>query len=240
MPESNLPTIGSDEHPLAQVYLKSEHEPEYQIWLTHKQLWVLRGGILEKILLNEVVGLEIQQRRLLFPLIGGGISLAFAGLAILQNSLNPFLLLLFFFSAFFFFYFGVTGQRVLTICMASTHYDVPVKEMETHYEGFMNFTNQVVQHTRGGSEWWLHVPQLPEGWEPGLPLDTPKEGWPWMHYPANGHSPSWGSMFLKVELSKMPGQITPTGSPGNGLTYVGHIPTDSILFIYRATAEEAS
>ncbi|MEL6537697.1 MAG: hypothetical protein AAFQ98_19910, partial [Bacteroidota bacterium] len=180
MSDQPQPSFSTQEKAIGQVFVNSEDQPGRQVWLSHRRLGIMKGGLEEKIMLSQVRQVTFQHRRPLLPVIGGGALLAFAALAIYQGRLDPFLLLLFFFGAFFLFYFGVNGYPVMSIEQDTAAYDVRLREVKKHHQDFAALVNQVLLHTDQGKQWWLWVPYAPLDHQPELPLYTPAEGWSWM------------------------------------------------------------
>ena len=233
MSKQELPPLPATEQPLAQVFLKRAEDTDHQLWLTHRHLWVLRGTLRERFLLQEVNQLVFRHRMLLFPVILGGVSLAFSLLAIARESLGPFGLLLFFFASFFFFYYGLNGQRVLSVEMGGMVYDVPLKQTHPHHRDFVNFVNRMVLSTQNGRQWWLRVPEAVLDTEELGMLESPEEGWYWMPAPLPGANPPREQAFVRLDLERVQGKFLPVPGEPPGLKFVGRIPPESVMQVRR-------
>jgi len=227
------PSLTVQDKAIAQVFVNSEDQPSQQVWLSHRAVGVMRGGLEEKILLSQIRQVTFQHRKPLLPMIGGGALLAFAALAIYQDRFDPFLLLLFFFGAFFLFYFGVNGYPVMSIEQETSTYDIRLREVQPHHRAFATMVNQVLVHADNGKQWWLWVPYAPLDHQPDATLQTPDAGWAWMSVQQVSQEPPMGSWFVKVDMARAHGHFEPSEEGGKGLRFVGTLPPESIIFVKR-------
>ena len=97
------------------VYLLSEDDNKNKIMISNDQLLVIRNNRKQLTSLNSISILKTENKKLLFPLIVGGIATPFAFLSYFVNIFHPLIHLISILGGMFLFYIGWVGKSAFTI-----------------------------------------------------------------------------------------------------------------------------
>jgi hypothetical protein len=90
--------------------------------------------------------LQINHRKLLIPIIFGGVFTPLTAVGYFQGFFHPVVALVFIIAGIFGFYLGWTGQEVLTVREMGSHTDFPLLHAGDNIRAFVEFTNQYIDH----------------------------------------------------------------------------------------------
>lgn len=124
--------------------------------LTSERLVVVYRGKPFSFDRKHIRNLYFSQRRLLLPLVVGGISAPLSLLAIFMNLYNPWPLMFIFFLGLALFYLGLQQHPVLTVKDTVKEHDFFLKEKTTNLKEFLSFARQVI--FSGGNMMYLALP----------------------------------------------------------------------------------
>lgn len=140
-----MPTDHITDSPVAVCFLKKENDRHNQCLLTEKSLVITRKGKTASFLLPEVTCLSLNSRKMMLPLIAGGIFAPLSILAIDKNLFEPWAILTWLILNLFLFYFGWMGYSVLTVEHNGIHQDFPVKYPGENLKAFIKFVNEYLR-----------------------------------------------------------------------------------------------
>lgn len=126
----------------ALVYLLSEDDDKNQALISDDKLLVIRKGNKQSWDLSNISALKTENKKLLFPLILGGIITPFAFLSYFVNLFHPWIHLLSILSGIFLFYYGWMGKSTLTIIFKNndeSHFYLPSISKNLH--AFIDYVN---------------------------------------------------------------------------------------------------
>jgi len=141
------------EQTIAIVYLHQADDQDNKCMLTSQRVMVVYRGKLHSFERQHIKSIASTQRRLLLPLITGGIIAPLSLLAIFMNLYNPWPLMLAFFLGSALFYIGLQRHPVLTITDTVKDHDFFLTELTSNLKEFIAFAQQVV--FGGGSHLYL-------------------------------------------------------------------------------------
>lgn len=141
-----MPSLDANGTPVAVCYLGKANDNTNQCLLTDRALIINRKGKASRYPLNEIVRLSINSRKMMLPLITGGIFVPLSIIAIAKNIFAPWGILSWLMLNLFLFYFGWLGYNVLTIQLGGTSQDFPIKVKGANLKAFIQFTNEYIHH----------------------------------------------------------------------------------------------
>ncbi len=144
------------EKTIAIVYLHRAEDQDNKCMLTSERLIVVYRGRPYSFERQHIRDLYFSWRRLLFPLVAGGISAPLSLLAIFMNLYNPWPLMFIFFLGLALFYLGLQQHPVLTIKDTVKEHDFFLREKTPNLKEFLSFARQVI--FSGGNIMSLAVP----------------------------------------------------------------------------------
>lgn len=134
-----------NEQNIAICYILQDGDENNTCELTDQRLIVRRRGKVSEFPVEQVNSLQINQRRLLIPIIFSGIFTPLIAVGFFEGFFHPVIAALFIISGIFTFYLGWLGQQVLTIEHSQGHTDFPVHGTGRNLLAFINFTNDYLQ-----------------------------------------------------------------------------------------------
>jgi hypothetical protein len=88
---------------------------------------------------EQVKDIAIVHKKLLFPLIAGGILFPLSFLALFHDLFNPYWMLLVIMTGLFLLYYGLAGRRLLTIYTHIHEHDIAINTADPHLAAFIEF-----------------------------------------------------------------------------------------------------
>lgn len=166
------------EETIAIVYLHLAEDQDNKCMLTSERLMVVYKGKLDSYDRTHIRDLYFNKRRLLLPLVSGGIAAPLSLLAIFLNLYNPWPLMFVFFLGLALFYLGLQQHPVLTIKDTVKEHDYFLQEVTPNLKAFLSFARQVI--FRGESLLFLALPldqwQEIQGAEVIQPFELKQQG----------------------------------------------------------------
>lgn len=157
-----LPPLMADfEETIAIAYLQQAEDKENKCMLTSERLMVVYRGNLNSFDRHHIKALGFHTRRLLLPLVSGGIMAPLSLLAIFLNLYNPWPLMFILFLGMALFYLGWQQHPVLTVTDTVKEHDFFLKEISPNLKAFVSFASQLI--FQGSS--LIFYPILLEEWE---------------------------------------------------------------------------
>lgn len=144
------------EKTIAIVYLHQAEDQENKCMLTSERLIVVYRGKPFSFERQHIRDLYFSWRRLLLPLVAGGISAPLSLLAIFMNLYNLWPLMFIFFLGLALFYLGLQQHPVLTIKDTVKEHDFFLREKTPNLKEFLSFARQVI--FSGGNIMSLAIP----------------------------------------------------------------------------------
>ncbi|MDF9800735.1 uncharacterized protein (DUF952 family) [Catalinimonas alkaloidigena] len=148
------------EENIAIAYLQQDEDKENKCILTSQRLIVIHRGRVNSFERHHIKDLGFSKRRIMLPLVSGGIMAPLSLLAIFLNLYNPWPLMFIFFLGLALFYLGWQQHPVLTVRDGVKEHDFFLKEATPNLRAFTSFARQVI--FQGSS--WLFYPILLEEW----------------------------------------------------------------------------
>jgi uncharacterized protein (DUF952 family) len=121
-----------------ECFYGKESNENYRAYLTNKHLVLRRKKHWHYFPLENIVNLNYKERKLLFPLLMGGIVVPFSLLLIFRNIFHSWTVLILLFAGLLSFYFGWAGRKSLTITTIIKDYDIFVDEENPNLHKFLD------------------------------------------------------------------------------------------------------
>ncbi|MGK7395462.1 MAG: hypothetical protein ACNS62_12875 [Candidatus Cyclobacteriaceae bacterium M3_2C_046] len=122
-------------------YLGLMNDERNKVYLTEKQLIVIKGGKPSRFDLSIVEYLSFNLRKLMLPFITGGILFTFSLISVVKNFFNPYLVLITLMTGFFLMYLGWMGQKVFSVQTNIKAFDFSIPDVSENLKAFVQFTN---------------------------------------------------------------------------------------------------
>lgn len=135
--------------PVAIYYLERENDNNNRCLLTENALIITRKGKTTQYSTSEIALLSINRRKMMLPLIVGGIFSPLSIIAIAKNLFVPWAILSWLMLNLILFYFGWQGYNVLTVELHGLHHDFPIKVRGNNLVAFVDFVNEYVRQPSG-------------------------------------------------------------------------------------------
>jgi hypothetical protein len=137
----------------AVCYLGKEGDENNMITLDKEKLSVIKNGKRNEFDISDMLQASAGHKRLLLPLILGGIISPLSLIAIYENTFSPFLLLAVFFAGLFLLYLGITGSEVLIVYFSKGKEEhVFLRSIPENVSRFLFFLNMFISHDRGSPD----------------------------------------------------------------------------------------
>ena len=133
-----------EEAPVAICFLGAENDNKNQCRLSTHYFTVIRKGKVTSFELDEVCQLSTGTRKMMLPLILGGIFASLSVVAMAKDLFNPWGILIWFMLNLMFFYFGWLGYPVLSVELKGFHQDFQIKAKGKNIAEFIDFVNEVL------------------------------------------------------------------------------------------------
>lgn len=144
------------EQTIAIVYLHQAEDQDNKCMLTSERLMVVYKGKMHSFDRSHIKDLYFSRRRLLLPLVIGGISAPLSLLAIFMNLYSLWPLMFVFFLGLALFYLGLQMHPALTIQDTVKEHDFFLQEKSANLKEFLSFARQLI--FRGESQMYLVLP----------------------------------------------------------------------------------
>jgi hypothetical protein len=135
--------------PLARCFLLQHGDTTHQAILTTQSLEITQKRRREYFDLSSVKSIELVYRKILFPLVIGGIITPLAGLALFTSYGPIHFIFALFFLGLFLFYYGITGTQSIVVTTSWKVFDFFVRDTSPQLEAFVRYTSNVVAHPLG-------------------------------------------------------------------------------------------
>ncbi|WPP47943.1 DUF952 domain-containing protein [Catalinimonas niigatensis] len=149
------------EETIAIAYLQQAEDKENKCTLTSERLMVVYRGNINSFDRHHIKALDFNKRRLLLPLVSGGIMAPLSLLTIFLNLYNPWPLMFILFLGMALFYLGWQQHPVLTVTDSVKEHDFFLKEISPNLSAFVSFARQLI--FQGSSLMFYPLPL--EEWE---------------------------------------------------------------------------
>ncbi|MGK7389705.1 MAG: hypothetical protein ACNS60_05115 [Candidatus Cyclobacteriaceae bacterium M2_1C_046] len=134
--------------PLAKCPLKEAQDQHNYLFLTDKN-FVVRINNRQFIYdINSLRSISWSTKKLLFPIVAGGIMTSLSVLAYMNGFLHPLLLLFFFITGILSFYYGFAGMPALVLHFNKNQEHYLIKNTTLYLERFTDFVNKYLQQRR--------------------------------------------------------------------------------------------
>jgi len=164
MSVSNLPSATR-----AFCYLGAQKDDKNLIAITSDELIIHYRGSAYHFDLQDIKKIEFNHRKIMLPLISGGVIAPLSAIGIFYNIMSPWILLAVFFSSLFTFYWGWIGTSTLSILHKDKDYDFFLHKISQNLRAFCELVNQILQssdeavyfiyHIANRKIWKLHQDQ---------------------------------------------------------------------------------
>lgn len=132
---------------VAVYYFGRENDNNNRCLLTETTLFITGKGKTIQYPIAEIALLSINRRKMMLPLITGGIFSPLSVLAIVKNLFVPWAILSWLLLNLLLLYFGWQGYSVLTVELHGTHHDFPIRSRGNNLYAFVDFVNEYVRST---------------------------------------------------------------------------------------------
>ena len=135
-----------DEKNIAICYFLQDGDENNTCELTDYKLVVRRKGKVHEFLVGQIKSLQINQRKLLIPIIFSGIFTPLIVVGFFEGFFHPVIATLFIVTGIFTFYLGWLGQKVFTIELDQGHADFSIDPAGQNLLAFIDFANDYLEH----------------------------------------------------------------------------------------------
>ncbi len=139
------------------VYLAGKGDVKNQCQLTENALIVIRKGKRETFDLRYISSVVLQNKKMLFPLIAGGILTPFSLLIHIANYFDPTILLIGFLTGMVFFYIGWNGQHVMTVHYNKMAFNFPLPFVSNNLKAFVEYFHEATEKGDQIRSWFYVV-----------------------------------------------------------------------------------
>jgi hypothetical protein len=130
---------------LGSVYLRRAGDESRKAMLYNNRLVFVDGEKRREFDFNKVTRLNLNRRKLLLPLIFGGILVPLLLVGLFATGIRPQVILLMLFPSALLFYLGWEGQEVLTVTGSGREADVRIHRSNHHIQAFVEFVNNLIR-----------------------------------------------------------------------------------------------
>ena len=130
---------------IAKCYILYDKDERNKCELTDRRLCIIFKGKRSEFPIENLISLNINQRKLLIPIILSGIITPLISVGFFKGLFHPFIALIFIIGGVFSFYVGWIGEKALTVNLVNSHHDYSIKVVSYHLAEFINFVNQYLQ-----------------------------------------------------------------------------------------------
>lgn len=123
-------------------YLYREGDEKNKALLTDEKFYVIHNKRIFEFQVENITNLSVNLRKLMLPLIIGGILSSFSLIAIFKDIFNPYVVLITLLSGLLALYTGWTGQWNFTVETRIKEYDFSIPSITDNLKVFIDFFNQ--------------------------------------------------------------------------------------------------
>ncbi len=142
-------SLGKEEQIKALCFLYKENDQQNRCLLGENSLKVIYRSREYYFDLSTIKNITFETRKLMFPLIFGGVSSTFIIISILKNLFNPWISLTILVASLAISYFGWAGTNVLTIKEKGHQNDFMLKHVSINMKAFIRYVNRILSFKRG-------------------------------------------------------------------------------------------
>ncbi len=129
------------------VYLGREGDQQNQCLLTAHFLVMVIKGQKQYFKLSDLRDIQHYERKLLLPLILGGVILPLSLVALSRDYFDPYIIMLAIFSSLYFIYRGWTGINIVAVNMNSGPEEILISNITDHLRAFIQYVNATLAET---------------------------------------------------------------------------------------------
>lgn len=123
----------------------NEGDAENKCTLSRNELKITRKARLFSFPVSQIKAVSLENKKLLLPVIVGGILSPLMLLAIYENMFSPIILLLLFFTGLFMLYYGWSGAMALIILTTDRVHHIFLSNDTEHLTRFITFSNALIK-----------------------------------------------------------------------------------------------
>lgn len=157
-----MDTTQDPSHTIAFCYLQESGNEQHKIWLSREHLQLYYKGKHRVFELRQIRSLAFNHRKLMLPLVTGGITATLSLVAIFKVYYNPWLMLSLLIGGLLTAYLGYQGSWVLTVDETKYQHDFFLKTISPNLRAFLNYANTFTDNLRPGL---LYLPLSQQKWE---------------------------------------------------------------------------
>lgn len=157
-----MDTPQAPEPTIATCYLQESGNEQHKIWLNRELLQLMYKGRHRVFELKEIRSIEFNHRKLMLPLVLGGITATLSLVAIFRAYYNPWLMLSLLVAGLLAAYLGFLGSWVLTVHENKYHHDFFLKTISPNLRAFVAYANTFTGRQTPGI---LYLPMALQDWE---------------------------------------------------------------------------
>ncbi len=193
---------------IAVCYLRQEGNYLYSCRLTENYLHFQAGSKTETFELQFITAINLNRRKLLLPIVGGGIIATLGILAAFRYYNDIFLVLSIAFSGLLLIYYGYSGENVIVVEMKNFSHHFPVNRTGPNLAEFITFVNNRLHFDSGDDRRLIYIEidsdtvnQDLINW---LNLERPLNALNYRQYQLYGKK---NKFYLALNPEKIPGEI---------------------------------
>ncbi len=150
---------------IAFCYLYKDKDEKNKCLLTAEHLHLIKGGRHTVFELWELREVGFQHKKILAPLVSGGISASLGSIALINYFANPWLMLSICFMGVFLFYHGWRGSPTLSMVTSIKEDHFMMRSISNNLSSFIHYVNQYLESQRFPEKRMFYASLSPEKWE---------------------------------------------------------------------------
>ena len=138
------------------AYLERDKDEKNKIMLGEQHIFVIKKNKEHSFKIDNVKELGYTHRKLLLPIVLGGVSASLSIVALFENLYAPLFIMLIFVSGIFLLYLGILGELDFFVKTNSSPAYFSVSQKSDNLKAFINFINPFLRSPEGkGKQKWL-------------------------------------------------------------------------------------
>lgn len=146
---------------IAQCFLSTDNDLKNVVYFDNRNVVIKSKGAIYRFDLKTKTILTIEEKKLMLPLLFGGLGVCFLLLMLWHNLFNPTPILILLMAGLVALYFGWQGNKMLIVYQNGNPFSMPLRAKTDNLEKFVNFfndyqngiKNKLIYHITTQTEW---------------------------------------------------------------------------------------
>ena len=147
-----------DEKPIARCYINEDGDERNACFITSQRFIIRRRNKLHEFPLNHLITINVRQKKMLFPIVFGGIIFSLSAVALSTSYYDPYLTLFGILLGLALLYWGFTGMKALSVLEQRAETNFFLTSHSHSLEAFLHFANTYIKGPNKPLEFYLPLP----------------------------------------------------------------------------------